>query len=176
MNNIFTDKKEIYFTNDVIKRVSRKHDVNPVLVQRVLNHFFDYFKELILETDDIVYHMPYMGKMTITEKEALRAVEKFNKRAMSSETEEEKEMNYRYAKNFRIRAKKVRIELEKLSRAFGIRYDFKRKSLLRKYFSIKEVPVIQNKRYMRGMTLEETIDKQNEYAYKFYEKYGKEVE
>lgn len=161
-------KKEIYFTKDVFRNVSEKNKVNPKIVEGAFNSFVKYFKQNIEDTDNILYPLPYLGEMMITHGDALREMDKFRKRASRERNKEEKARLLKVSQNYRVRVKKIRIELEKTKRMrIHVNRDQRKKLWTRKY-GLSRPENIKRKENFMNHTLEEVMNKQNEYAYKHY--------
>lgn len=161
-------KKEIYFTKDVFKDVSEKLNVNPKVIEGAFSSFVDFLKKNIENTDNILYPLPYLGEMMITHGDALREMEKYHKRSQRERNREEKKRLSQVAYNYRVRAKKIRIEVAKIQRSkLRMSWGSKRKLFTRKY-GLTKPENIKSKDKLMHYKLEEVIQKQNDYAYKHY--------
>ena len=168
-------KKEIYFTSDVFKEVSNKLGVSSKIVEKVFNSYINSFKQNIEESDDIVYKLPYLGELMISKGDCSREIEKLNKRHTRREDVEEKKRLAQQIKNYRIRLKKIKIEVAKINRMRGYMRREKRQLLMLKKLALTTPENIRRKTLLHGTTLEEAMQKQNDYAYSYYEKNNLQV-
>lgn len=169
MNNRI-EKKEIYFSKDVFRNVAKKHGVSEKIIEKAFNSFIQSFKTNIEETDDILYPLPYLGEMMITEGDARREYNKFKKRASREKNKIEKERLSRISKNYLIRIKKIRIEVEKMKRVRISQVPGGARKMWSRKYGMTEPENIKRKNLLMGSTLDEAIKRQNDYAYKYYEK------
>lgn len=176
MNEISIEKKEIYFTKDVIKYVANKNNVTQRKVEEALTQFLSFYKQYIEDTSYIMYDLPYLGEMTITISEAKREIERISKRYQREKNKVEKERLANAVSNSRIRLKKIKIEVAKLKKKRGYFNRFKRNRMIVRKNGFTKPEPIKNTKLYRGETFEEVIRRQNEYAYKHYKKLNKPVE
>lgn len=162
--------KEIYFGQDVIKTVSEKLGYRDFIVEGVLNTFIESFKRRLEDTDELVYNMPYLGNMILSNTEAKTELMKYMKRAQREKDPVEKERLKQVVKNYRIRYKKIKIELEKYKHKTGWKNKWKRARLIKMYISLTSRGALSRKKYLKGKPLEEVMRLQNEYAYNYYKK------
>ena len=171
MDNFKINKKEIYFSNDVYSRVATNLNIPQRKVESVFNSFLNFYKRFIQETDGILYDLPHLGELSLTENEALTELEKFKKRHQREKNKEEKLRLEKVIQNYRIKIKKIRVEVEKFKNKKAYINPNKYNNIfLSRGVNLIKSQSIKNKRLRMGLSLDEVMKKQNEYAYKFYEK------
>lgn len=163
-------KKEIYFSKDVFKSVGEKHSLHPKHIEKAFISFLTSFKKNIEETDSILYEMPYLGEMMITKGDSLRNMEKFRKRSIRTKDKAEKEKYKEISDRYKIRAKKITIELEKLKTGRKYLSKKRRKKMYARKFGLTNPDNMTFKKILYNTTIEEAIKMQNEYAYEYYKR------
>ena len=164
------DKKEIYFSSDVFKEVASKLGLTQKVVEKAFNSYLKSFKENIEDSDDIIYRLPNLGEFMITKADCGREIEKLKKRHFRSNSIDEKEKLLQQIKNYRIRLKKIKIEVEKIKKIRGYMRREKRELMNMRRLGFTTPENMKRKTLLYGTTIEEAMQKQNEYAYEYYEK------
>lgn len=163
-------KKEIYFSKDVYTEVAKRLNLTETQVESVLSSYLESFKENIQDTDDIVYKLPFLGNLMITKADAGREIEKLRKRQFRETDPEVKIKIGKSLENYRVRLKKIKIELEKMkhNRTYMVRS--KKDRLVATKMALTTPENVKRKSFLFNTTIEEAMHNQNEYAYKHYEK------
>lgn len=169
------NNKEFYLTRDVYRDVSEKLNISPKIVEEVFTSFLKSFKTNIENTDDILYDLPHLGEMMINKTDALRELNKYKKRSEREKNPVEKERLKNVCHNYRVRIKKIRIEIEKIKKRRGFMHRSKRSILYSRKFGISTPENIKRRKNFKGLTLDEVMKRQNDYAYKFYKENNSSV-
>lgn len=166
-------KKEIYFTNDVLREVSKRTSVSENLVKEIFNDFMKDFKQYILETDYLFYEMNPLGTFSINQKELDKNIKKLSNKYYKEKDESKKEEYKLYLDNFNVRAKRMRVEQEK----FKIIYPemFSQVHLKREKNSMFKPSKFDSYYYNNHVKLKEAAELQNKYAYNWYKAQNKPV-
>lgn len=163
------NKKEIYFSRDVFEDVAKQLNLSPKVVEQAFNSFLKSYKKEIEETDDLIYALPYLGEFMISKGDASREIEKLKKRYYRTESVEDKEQLGKKIERYRIRLKKIKIELEKMKHNRKYLTRLQRDVVLARKQGLSSPENIHRKKLLYNTTFEEAMKKQNEYAYKYYE-------
>lgn len=166
-------KKEIYFTNDIFREVSKRISVPESHVKEVFNDFIKDLKQHILDTDDLSYGLTPLGVLSINKKELDKNIRKFSNKYYK-ETDEVKKQEYkRYLDNFKMREKRMRIEHEK----FKVIYPetISKVSVQKAKNAMFKPSKYEAAYYTNSVKLKEAEKLQNNYAYNWYKKQGKPI-
>jgi hypothetical protein len=166
-------KKEILFTNDIFREVSKRISVQEPLVKEVFNDFMKDFKQHILETDDLFYGLTPLGVMSINKKDLDKNIRKLTNKHYKETDEIKKQKLKQYLENFKVREKRMRVEQEK----FKVIYpDLISKVFLNKTRNAMFKPSkFEASYYTNKVKLKEAEQQQNNYAYNWYKKQGKPI-
>ena len=166
-------KKEIYFTNDVIREVCKRTKLPEIYVKEVFSHYLSELKNEILETDYLFYGLNPLGVLSINRKELNRNIRKYKNKFYKEKDPEKKAKYKRYWDNFKIREKRMRVEEEKFKSVYPNTLS---KVIMKKARNTMLKPAkFESKYYTDSIPLREAADLQNEYAYRWYEKNNKPV-
>lgn len=166
-------KKEIYFTNDVFREVSKRISVPETLVKEVFTHFIKDFKQHILDTDDLSYGLTPLGVVSINKKELDKNIRKFSNKFYKETDEVKKEEYKKYLDNFKVREKRMRVEEEK----FKVIYPetISKVSLKKAKNAMFKPSKYEANYYTNSVKLREAAQLQNNYAYNWYKKQDKPI-
>lgn len=165
-----TNDKEIYFSKDVFKQVAERQGVSIKVVEKAFKTFLKYYKKQLEEGDGIIYELPYLGEMILSKTDANKELEKYRRRYYREKDPKEQERLRKVVDNYRIRLKKIKIEVEKIKRHKGYLRKEVRQKMIQRKMSMTTPDNIRKRSLLMGHSLEESMKKQNEYAYKHYEK------
>ena len=166
-------KKEFYFTSDVFKEVSKRLSISEVLVKEVFNDYVNDLKQHILETDFLAYSMSPLGNLTINKKELDKKTNSYLRKLYRAKTKKEKQEIQGYLDNFKMRQKRMRIEVEKFDHVYP---DQISKTYLNKEKNAMLKPSkYEATYYNNSLKLVESSSLQNEYAYNWYKRNNKPI-
>lgn len=164
-------KKEIYFTNDIIREASNKVGVPEILVREVFNDFLKHFKQHILETDYLFYGLKPLGILSINKKDLGKNVRRFSNKYYK-ETDEKKKEEYKlYLDNFKVRTKRMWVEEEKFKVIYPEIYH--KVFLNKEKNSMFKPSKFDSSYYNNRVKFKEAEKLQNQYAYNWYSKINK---
>ena len=127
------NEKEIYFSKDVFKQVADRQGVSIKIVEKAFKTFLKYYKKQLEEGEDIIYELPFLGEMILSKVDANRELEKYRRRYYREKDPQEKERLLGIVNNYRVRLKKIKIEVEKIKRHRGyLRKEVRQKMINRK--------------------------------------------
>lgn len=166
-------KKEIYFTNDVFREVSKRISVPEALIKEVFNDFILDFKQHILETDDLFYGLTPLGVLSINKKDLDRNIKKLYNNFCKEKDEDKKKNLELYLGNFKMRDKRMKVEQEKFK--FIYPEMFSKVHLKKERNAMFKPSKFEAKYYTDGKRLREAEQLQNNYAYNWYKKNNKPI-
>lgn len=160
--------KEIYFSNDIYQEVGKKLNVNPKIIEQAFLSFLRNYKKDIEEGDSIIYSLPYLGDMMISKTDAQKEIRRLEKRKERAKKAEEKEDIQKKIDNYRLRLKKIKVEIERLKHNRTYLNSHKRKRMKSIQMGLTTPENIKRAKLFMSHTLEEVMNKQNEYAHNYY--------
>lgn len=166
-------KKEIYFTQDIFREVSKRISVPEVIVKEAFIHFMKDFKQYILQTDYLYYGMLPLGVMSINKKDLEKNLRKISNKYYKEKDEEKKEEWKHYLDNFKVRQKRLRVEEEKFKVVYpDIYHNY---YLKKERNSLLKPSKFESNYYNNSVKLKEASELQNKYAYNWYNKQDKPI-
>lgn len=170
MDKLTRDIKEIYFGRDVIREVSGVTGVSEILVKRAFYSYLEFFRKTIETTDELIYSMPFLGNFVITEGKINAMLNTLKMREKRAKTSSERESIRNVIRNYKIRAKKMKVEITKLNKKLA-NSDYFNKMKARRLKNIyTRYKNHKGKRLRKNLSYEAALNFQNKYAYTFYEK------
>ena len=166
-------KKEIYFTNDVFREVSKRISVPEPLVKEVFNDFINDLKQYILETDSLFYGLNPLGTLSINKRELDKNIRKLSNKIYKEKDDVEKQKLQLFLDNFKIREKTMRIEHAKFETIY--QEIFSKDYFKREKNAMFKPAKFEAPYYNDRTKLKEAAQMQNNYAYNWYKKNDKPI-
>jgi hypothetical protein len=166
-------KKEIYFTNDVFREVSKRISVPENIIKEVFTDFIKDFKQNILETDYLFYELHPLGTFSINQKDLEKNIKKLSNKFYKEKDDVKREEFKLYLENFRVREQRMRVEQEKFKVIYPEK--FSQVHLKREKNSMFKPSKFDSYYYNNHVKLKEAAELQNKYAYNWYKSQNKPV-